>query len=192
MSEGLTFEYHGKPLDVVCHMYNCTWLNERGAELAVFASWTAATGSMLEVGNVLSHYGLGSPRRIVDRYEQGDGVENIDVFDIDGRFDEIVAISTLEHVRWDEEPREPGGSGAALLHLQGLLNPGGRMLVTVPTGHNPPLDDWLLWGTGADRACTLVRDMTSWRQTPEVEIRPYGLTQPWAEAVWIGEFTCAP
>lgn len=182
------FTYHGKPLDLFCHMYNCTWLNERGAELAVVRNWLGR-GSMLEVGNVLSHYDIAPPHRIVDRYEHGPGVENVDVFDVTGSFDQIVAISTLEHVRWDEDPREDGGSQAALEHLRSLLAPGGRMLVTIPTGHNPPLDEWLLAGTGADRACTLVRDMTSWRQTDEVEIRPYGLTQHWAEAVWIGEFT---
>lgn len=186
----MTFAYHGEPLEVFCHLYNCTWLNERGAELSVFQHWTRQ-GTMLEVGNVLGHYSLGRPHRVVDRYEQGIGVENTDVFDITGSFDEIVAISTIEHVRWDEEPREDGGSRLAIEHLRSLLAPGGRMLVTIPTGHNPPLDEWLQEGTGAARACTLVRDMTSWRQTDEVEIRPYGLTQPWAEAVWIGEFSCA-
>lgn len=185
----MTFSYHGKPLELFCHMYNCTWLNERGAELAVYQQW-AGDGPMLEVGNVLGHYGIARPHRVVDRYEQGDGVDNRDVFDIAGQYDEIVAISTVEHVRWDEDPREDGGSQAAVEHLRSLLTPKGRMLVTIPTGHNPPLDAWLQAGTGADRACTLVRDMTSWRQTPEVEIRPYGLTQPWAEAVWIGEFSC--
>lgn len=182
-----TVEYHGERLPLVRHMYNCTWLNERGAELAIWDHWRRDVAT-LEVGNVLNHY---EPfdHHVVDRYEQAVGVDNRDVFDVDGSWPQIVSISTIEHVRWDEDPREPGGSRLALEHLQRLLAPGGRMLVTVPTGHNPPLDAWLASGeTGATRACTLVRDMTSWRQTPEIEIRPYGLTQPWAEAVWVGEF----
>ena len=187
----MTFTYWGKPLEVFCHMYNCTWLNERGAELAVYDQWRD-TGPLLEVGNVLNHYEqFARPHRVIDRYEEAVGVENIDVFDLDGQHPQIVAISTLEHVRWDEEPREDGGGQAAIEHLASLLAPGGRMLVTIPTGHNPPLDEFLATGAGADRACTLVRDMTSWRQTDEPEFRPYAVTQAWAEAVWVGEFSCA-
>lgn len=185
----MSFTYWGEQLEVYRHLYNCTWLNERGCELAVWRHWHRDLPT-LEVGNVLNHY---EPfdHQVVDRYERGDGVENVDVFDIAGRWDQIVAISTIEHVRWDEEPRLDGWSALAIDHLRRCLAPGGRMLVTIPTGHNPPLDEWLVAGeTGATRACTLVRDMTSWRQTDEVEIRPYGVTQPWAEAVWIGEFEC--
>lgn len=179
----------GKRLPVYSHMYNCTWLNERAAELAVYRSWSGP-GSVLEIGNVLSHYeNLAHGGRVVDRYEQAPGVENVDVFDVAGTFDRIVAISTLEHVRWDEDPRVDGGSADAIAHLRTLLAPRGRMLVTIPTGHNPPLDEILATGAGTDRCCTLVRDMDSWRQTDTLEFRPYGKTQPWAEAVWIGEWS---
>jgi SAM-dependent methyltransferase len=117
-------------------------------------------------------------------------VRNLDVFDIEGSFDLIVSVSTLEHVRHDPpEDFEPDGAMRALAHLRSLLKPGGRMLVTVPTGHNRFLDGALASGaTGAERACTLVRDMDGWRRTDMVECRPYGRTQPWAEAVWFGEF----
>lgn len=182
-----TLTYWGQQLEVFRHLYNCTWLNERGAELAVWQHWRRNVPT-LEVGNVLNHYDP-FPHHVVDRYEVADGVENIDVFDVAGQWEQIVTISTLEHVRWDEEPRVDGQSIAAVQHLSSQVGPAGRMLVTIPTGHNPPLDEWLGAGeTGATRACTLVRDMDTWRQTDEVEIRPYGLTQPWAEAVWIGEF----
>lgn len=185
----MSFTYWGEPLEVYRHLYNCTWLNERGAELAVWQHWRRELPT-LEVGNVLNHYEP-FPHHVVDRYEDGIGVENVDVFDVAGQWEQIVAISTIEHVRWDyEETREDGGAIAALHHLRGCLAPGGRMLATIPTGWNPPLDEALVEGVGAVRACTLVRDMDSWRQTPDIEIRPYGLTQPWAEAVWIGEFEC--
>jgi SAM-dependent methyltransferase len=201
-----TVDWWGERLPVFRHLYNTTWLNERGAELAVvqrFLSdviddddWVGAEA--LEVGNVCGHYDLWQPvigegvgLTVVDRYEAAKGVRNIDVFDVVGRFDLIVSVSTLEHVRFDP-PEEPEADGAvrAIEHLRGLLAPGGRMLVTVPTGHNPALDAVLVAGeTGADRACTLVRDMESWRRTETIEARPYGRTQPWAEAVWIGEFS---
>jgi len=182
----VTFDYWGQPLEVVNHLYNCTWLNERGVELAVWQHWRRDLPT-LEVGNVLSHYEP-FPHDVIDRYEVGVGVSNIDVFDVAGRWPQVVSISTLEHVRWDEEPRVDGGSARALEHLRSCAA-GGRMLVTVPTGWNGPLDEWLTAGqTGASRAATFVRDGESWRQTDEVEIRPYGLSQPWAESVWIGEF----
>lgn len=187
-----TVDWWGEKLPVFNHLYNCTWLNERGAELAVYLRWLDGNNGVdLEVGNVTGHYeSIPRPGMVVDRYEAAEGIRNMDVFDLVGTFDTIAAISTMEHVRWDEEPRLDGGSAEGIAFLRSLLTPHGRMLVTIPTGHNPPLDEWLLSGeTGATRACTLVRDMLSWRQTPEVEIRPYAVTQPWAEAVWIGEFS---
>ena len=46
---------------------------------------------------------------MVDKYERAPGVVNRDVLDLDdlGHFELVVAISTLEHVGWDEEPRRP-------------------------------------------------------------------------------------
>lgn len=188
----LTFTWWGAELPLLDHAYNSTALNERAVEVPVAASWLEAGGRTLEVGNVLGHYGVGPARRVVDRYEVALGVENVDVFDVAGEYDQIVSVSTLEHVRWDEPlERVAGESAAAVLHLVGLLAAGGRMLVTVPTGWNEPLDEWLLDGPeGCVRACTLVREGNGWVQTSKPVARPYGATQPWAEAVWIGEW-CA-
>lgn len=190
------FSYHGVDLLPFCHLYNSTWLNERSVELAVWdwwrrRSWDAV--STLEVGNVLNHYEpLAFDHVVVDRYEKSAGVFNLDVFDVDARFDQIVSISTLEHVRWDEEPREHDGAIRAVEHLLNLLNPGGRMLVTAPTGHNPGLDEYLLGGAGASRSCTLVREGELfdpvWRQTSVPEVRPYAGLQPWAQSVWVVEW----
>ena len=187
----MTFTYHGIELPYADFEYNTTRLNERAVELPVAWSWVDNSGlRTLEVGNVLAHYPWPPVRDVVDRWEVADGVDNKDVFDIEGEWDQIVSISTLEHVRWDEGAgREPGGSQAAVEHLRGLLSPGGRMLVTIPTGHNAPLDMWLAFGeTGAERCCTLVRDGDGWVQTDEVQIMPYGLPPGWAGSVWIGEW----
>jgi hypothetical protein len=191
-----TVDWWDAELPVFGHLYNMTWLNERGAELAIVSHWrdpAVPADRLLEVGNVCNHYeALAHRGAVVDLYEEAPGVLNIDVLDLtiapEAAPLEIVTISTLEHVWWDDEP-VPGQSLTAMRHLHSLLAPGGRMLVTVPTGHNPPLDEVLAAGeTGATRACTLVRDMESWRRTETIEARPYGRTQPWAEALWVGEF----
>lgn len=183
----MRFTYQGRKLEGFDHPYNDTIRNERAVELAVAFDWMPATGAGLEVGNVLGHYGS-TGHRVVDRYEQAAGVDNVSVFDVTGSFDWIVSVSTLEHVGWDEQPRDPDAARRALAHLRGLLAPGGRMLVTVPTGYHPHFDGHLLNGSGATRAATLVRSGSSWRQTKTLTAKPYGASTPWAESVWIGEY----
>ena len=187
----MSFEWWGHELEYADFAYNTTRLNERAVELPIAAFWLRhAAGKVLEVGNVLSHYyDILLQRRIVDRYEEGDRVSNVDVFDVSGEWHHIVSISTVEHVRWDEEPREWGGSQRAVEHLESLLSVKGRMLITVPLGWNEPLDEWLLDGDiGADRACTMIRSGDGWMQSERPLWRPYGVSQPWAESVWIGEW----
>lgn len=186
------FDWWEHSLEFSDYAYNTTALNERAVELSIVRHWLRFEDRTLEVGNVLSHYGIGPERTVVDRYEVAPGVVNKDVFDISGEWDQIVSISTLEHVRWDEEPREPGRSVDAVLHLRGLLSARGRMLVTVPMGWNLPLDEWLLEGdTGCVRACTLIRDRGGWSQTERPVSKPYGRSTSWAESVWVGEWAGA-
>jgi hypothetical protein len=139
------FEFGGERYRYFSHWYNTTWQNERTVEVPIGlrALDAAPAGPVLEIGNVLSHY-----RRIhhavVDKYEQAPGVQNIDVMDLAQRPDRyalIVSLSTLEHVGWDEEPRDPGKAPRALDLVGQLLAPGGRALVTVPLGHNPGIDE---------------------------------------------------
>lgn len=187
------FLYWGEPLEYCRAEYNNSARNERTVEVPIASRFVdLQRGVGLEVGNVLSHY-----RRVgwtvVDRYERGRGVLNIDVFDCHERYDWIVSISTLEHVRWDEgAERDPDGAVRAVEHLLGLLRPGGEMLVTVPMGWHPFLDTIILdhWlPREPRRECTMVRDGDDWVQTPELTHRRYAGTSAWADSVWIGEFT---
>jgi hypothetical protein len=204
----MKFKFHGIELEGFDHEYNDTKLNERRVEIPIAELFLAGVGAragetgeapaVLEVGNVLSHYGLAEPiaggtYRIVDLFEVAEGVENVDLFDIEGEYDAIVSISTIEHVGWEGQPEDldPGAAIAALEHLRGLLAPGGQLLVTVPTGYHLPLDEVLLSGeSGAARECTLVRTKRAggWTQTDELEQRPYADPTPWAHSVWVGEF----
>lgn len=185
----MTFTWWGDEFELFDAPYNSTMFNERGVEIAVALAWMADRVLVdgLEVGAVLSHYGFPA-HPTVDKYEQGDGIENIDVLDIDGQYDWVLSISTLEHVGWDELQQDSGAAVRALDHLVGLLVPGGQALITVPGGYNPALDDYLSSGAGASRACTMVRSTDGWVQSDELLFLRYGTSTPWAESVWIGEF----
>ena len=193
------FVWQGYTLPLTDHPYNTTAANERAVELSIVGAWTDRAipdTARLEVGNVLAHYpDLRHGGTVVDRHEIAPGVINADVFDIGTEacpcdpFEEIISISTLEHVRWDEVPREAGGSVAAIHHVHNLLAPGGRMLITIPTGCNPPLDEWLAADrTGATHVRTMRRQGSGWVEEEGPLILPYAFSTQWAEAVWIGEF----
>jgi len=136
------FRFQGAPYRYFVHRYNQTWRNERAVEVPI--AWAAvqaqAKGRILEVGNVLAHYfPVGHDR--VDKYEHAHGTHNVDVLDFrGGPYDLIVSISTLEHVGYDEQPREADKPLRAIAHLRSLLSPKGVLLATLPVGYNPSLD----------------------------------------------------
>lgn len=134
-----------KELPYFNHRYNLTFLNERRVEIPlVMSEIENFTGRMLEVGNVLYHYGV-KGHVVVDKYEQNvPGVINKDIVDLgaDQKFDFIVTISTVEHIGQDEN-EDPAKAISAIKHMASLLNPNGKLLVTFPMGYNPALDQWL-------------------------------------------------
>jgi hypothetical protein len=145
------FTFEGRQFPYLRHSYNVTWTNERAVEVPLaLAALRAAQGrSVLEIGNVLSHYAGVSHDRL-DKYEKSHGVVNADVVDYrpGHPYDLILSISTMEHVGFDERPREPGKLGRALNNVVEMLAPGGRLLVTMPLGYNPEVSKLLDIGTG--------------------------------------------
>lgn len=108
---------------------------------------------ILEVGNVLQHYEhivqqhfTSPPRRIVDKFEIGRDVENIDLMDMDSahKFQAILSISTVEHVGQFCAPTGEFGELEGQVDLEAplkaiakiydLLDVGGCALLTVPFG----------------------------------------------------------
>jgi SAM-dependent methyltransferase len=125
--------------------------------------------AVLEIGNVLNHYAY-FQHTVVDKYEAGDGVTNVDVCDFKPtqKYDAIVSISTIEHVGWDEEPFDPEKAIHSIRRLRKMLAPGGRMLVSVPIGHNSEIDRAIRNG---DLDCTDLRGMkriggNNWVEVP--------------------------
>lgn len=133
---GVSFPY-------LLHDYNKAWTCERTVEVP-FAKYYLdqhPPDRVLEVGNVLAHY-YQTTHQVVDKYEVAPGVLNEDVVGIDTarKYDLIISISTLEHVGFDETPRDPLKVLTALSRLRACLSPGGRLLVTLPFGYNSHMD----------------------------------------------------
>ncbi|MEE9379263.1 MAG: hypothetical protein V3V33_14665 [Candidatus Lokiarchaeia archaeon] len=141
-----SFRFNNKKYNYFYHKYNITWNNERAIELPII--WKIVkkyeNKNILEVGNVLSHF-FDFQHDIVDKYEIADGVINQDIVDYNplNKYDLIVTISTLEHVGWDETPREPLKILRAIENLKSLINENGKIIITLPKGHSPMLDNLL-------------------------------------------------
>jgi len=177
------------------HPYKRSWLTERAVEVPIAQALVDghAGQRIIEIGNVLSHYAP-QGHTIVDKYERQPGVLNRDVFDVAtlGQFDLVVVISTIEHVGRDEEPRDPQLAIAALHALEGLIAPGGRLLLTVPIGYHYELDAALRSGSFPFTRTSALRRVgaTRWEQVSPEQVwhRPYDFLLYSARAVFIGEY----
>lgn len=145
-----TFRFDGKTYEYLYHLYNKTWKNERAVEIPIFCELLLKYEGkrVLEVGNVLTHY-CSIHHDIVDKYEIGSGVINRDIVEFvpQQKYDLIISVSTLEHVGWDEQPREPVKLLAAIDHLRHTcLAPSGSLVASLPIGYNRYFDGLLNGG----------------------------------------------
>ena len=171
------FIFRNKNYHYFYHPYNCTCLNERAVEIPIV--WGVVKDHqnkrILEVGNALNHY-FSYQHDIVDKYEKSGDVINQDVVDFEPteKYDLIVSISTLEHVGFDEELKDPQKIIFALKNLQNCLVPGGKMVVTLPLGYNPEMDNLLIGGRiPFTRQYFLKRisDSNEWQEVNQGEVR---------------------
>jgi len=123
-----------------------TWHGERAVEIPMVMEMVRKYQgkNILEVGNVLSHH-VRFEHDVLDKYEIGKGAINADVVDFksEKKYDLIVSISTLEHVGWDEKPREDLKIPRAIENLKALISPSGTIIITLPLGYNSNLDKLL-------------------------------------------------
>lgn len=141
-----TFKFQGADYAYFYHNYHETYKNERIVEIPIL--WKILKEhkgkEILEVGNVLSHYFLVN-HEILDKYEKGRGVINQDVveFNPSKKYDLVISISTLEHVGWDEIPKDGTKILRAVENLKCMLMPKGKIVMTFPLGYNSELDELL-------------------------------------------------
>jgi hypothetical protein len=127
------------------HRYNVTWANERAIEIPIARACLEGVhpGQILEIGNVLSHYGS-SDHMVLDKFETGSGVVNEDILTWEPRrkFEVIISISTFEHIGFDDEEKDGTGQKilSAIQRCREFLHPGGRLILTAAGGYNPAFD----------------------------------------------------
>lgn len=128
------------------HPYNETWKNERTVEIPIVYEFVREYRGkeILEVGNTMSHYFVVN-HDVLDKYERDVDVINEDIVDFNPsrKYDLIVSVSTLEHVGWNETPKDPYKVLKALQSMEKLLAIGGKAVVTFGIGQNPVLDQLL-------------------------------------------------
>jgi hypothetical protein len=182
------FTLDGRQYAYAAHMYNTTWLNERGVEVALADAFLDdnAGRRVLELGNVMRHYGH-TEHEVVDKYEVAPGVRNVDVMDLDPSqpYEAVFSLSTVEHVGQDEDPCEPEKALGALDRLIALSATGGDLLVTFPVGHNPALDTALAEDRlpFANVSCLRRVDAANtWKQVEREELAGVAYGHPYRQA----------
>lgn len=202
-ARGLThFEFEGRELPYVVDAYNTTWRNERAAEVAIALDWLSRrpSGPVLEIGHVTGHYRPLRPgHTVVDLYEPDPAVLNVDArtYVPAEPVPSILAISTIEHVGYDEEDQDLDKPLALLDHLEQQLTPGGEMLVSFPLGYHPRLDRDLLDGSLKLERVTVLRRRTTlgeWSEAPLADVPRirYGIPFERGNGIAVGYRTAPP
>ena len=174
------FCYNGHWLPYFDHPY--TFNTERRIEIPIALHHMNTLSNVMEVGNVLSRF-ISTNYPIVDKYEKVGRIINKDIVGLKWAvsLDQIVCISTLEHVGWDHpEEKDNLKTKQALESMHSLLKPGGRLLLTFPIGYNIMLDDLFyrqpeLFG---DVTCMKRRPGNKWGQTTQANIRGCAYGRP--------------
>ncbi len=196
LSSPKKFSFQGKPYSYTRHTYNHSWKNERTVEVSIIGALVRDSHAerILEIGNVLLNYSNAYRHTVLDKYEPGFGIihEDIATFHPEKPYDLVVSISTLEHVGWDETPRDPEKILRTLVTIrERCLAPNGTAIITMPWGFNPHVDRWFREGRKLFDRVYFLKRMTAdnqWKEVPfsEVENCIYGHPFPSANAVIIG------
>ena len=190
-----TFSLDGKNYSYAINLQNGIFRTERAVELPIGLQMLPREGDILEVGNVLNQYFF-FPHDVVDKYEKAEGVQNVDIVDYSPgkKYDLILCVSTLEHVGWDETPKQPEKLLPAVDTMKNLLKPGGRLLISSPLGYNDFLDACILDDSLGFSDCYYMKRtsaLNDWVQTTREDAlgRKYGSRYPCANAIVVGVFT---
>ena len=189
-----TFTFQGKKYHYLIHPYCSSWKNERAVVIPIMKEildrYESEKKCILEVGNTLS-YIYPVSYDILDKYEIVDGVINEDVVDFNPskKYDLIFSVVSMQHIGWDEIPREPTKIIRALKNLNRLLTSGGQLIVGLGWGYNPEIDKLLKDGSlYFDKQYYLKRiSGLEWEEVPfeEIENTTYDVSVPTSTGIAI-------
>lgn len=175
--------------------YNQAYANERIIEIPLALSHIKKTKQILEVGRVLTHYTT-QTWNVVDKFEVGSDVINQDILDFHpkSRFDQIISISTVEHIGVDDTTNNPLLGVKAIEKMKTLLTKHGNLLITIPIGYNQSLDKYLFSHPTLFTTAYGMKRITpwnTWKQVPleEIQNSRYGWPFNNANGLFVGEFT---
>jgi len=188
-SKPRTFKFKGEDYRYFYNPYNATWKNERCVEVPIIFGMAKLhdPSRVLEVGNVLSHY-YPATHDIIDKYEEGIGITKADVLDFktDKRYELILSISTLEHVGWDEEPKDDDKIKKSLNNLRTMLAQGGKIVCTMPLGYNPNVNRLIQEGYFDEvHYMRRVNSANEWEETENVDLQGIRYNSPFRFANYI-------
>lgn len=180
------------------HNYNLTWANERAIEVPIALSCIEGVppARVLEIGNVLSHYGT-VEHEILDKFEVGPGVINEDIlsWNPSHQYDLIISVSTFEHIGFDDEEKDATGQRilSAIERCRTFLSPAGRLVITAASGYNRAFDDLVAGNRFQSSQCHLYHRVTRGRWEPCDETRylrtRYNSPYAFGNAVAVASFT---
>lgn len=178
-----------------------TWYNERAIEIPIVMEMVRKYQgtNILEIGNVLSNH-VRFEHDILDKYEIAKGIINEDVVDFrpEKKYDLIVSISTLEHVGWDEKPRDNMKIPRAIENMKALITSrGGMIIITLPLGYNSALDELLKDGIilfSKQYHLLRISKGNEWKEASweDVQVAKYNTPLPFANGLLIGIITVKP
>ena len=188
------FSFVGKKYSYFAHSYNRATENMRTIEIPIIKEiLRLGPLHVLEIGNVLSHYGL-IRWPVLDKYERGTMVINEDLKTYETRmpFDLIVSISTIEHIgfgKYTHTTLPKPSMTDIFLKIKSLLTPAGTAYITVPVGFNPNLDRYLVSNpseiqiVGCMRRINNINDWKECTLIQAIEEDKYRGDYPWSKGM---------
>ncbi len=192
-----TFNFNNKKYSYFSHYYNTAYSNERTVEVPIVINIVKNAISngkrILEVGCVIPHYFF-CKWDVLDKYESAKEIINEDVVDFkpQEKYDLIVSISTMEHVGFEEENKDPNKIIKSINNLRdNCLRPNGKIIITVPIGYNKEMDKQIFTNKikfDEKHYFKRISKANEWTQTNFEDIKEaeYGRPFKFANAIIVG------
>lgn len=133
----VSFEQHWWP------GYNNANLSERTVEIPLAGIFISEFGKdTLEVGCVTPYYFAGTQHTVIDLTDPHPQNVKLDAAKADYTNMDVLSISTLEHIGIGDYDL-PVDESAAVKTLEKIFNEASTYLITIPIGHNRPLDKYV-------------------------------------------------